>query len=209
LNVDIKIIDDRFLSELNNLSGYPTHVIARFILNELIEKQGPLIDESILAARLGVDKSRSTDWDKIIESLSFSKYSGVFSSGWSRWWMPMVEQWWVESINSTSYLRSTPASERVKLINEKLGITNIFPSDRIEKSDSEEYWTVCKGYYRPLDPVDGLIIYGQENLYPWQDSEYVSIDAALRRKNVDSWKKVAKIEEERLNELQVQFKRPR
>lgn len=209
LNVDIEIIDVRFLSELNNLSGYPAHVITCFILNELIEKQGLLIDEQILAARLGIDISRSKDWVKIKESLSFSKYSGVFSTGWPRWWMPLVEQWWKDSINSESYLRSTPATERVKLINDKLGIANILPCDKIEKSDSEEYWTICKGYYQPLDPVDGLMIYGQENLYPWQDSEYVSIDAALRRKNVDSWKKVAKIEEERLNELQEQFKRPR
>lgn len=209
LKVDMEIIDNRFLSELNNLSGNPSHVIARFILNELIEKQGLLIDEGILAARLGVDISLSDDWDKILESLSFSRYLGIFSSGWTRWWMPMVEQWWKESINSESYLRSTPATERVKMIKEKFGIANIYPSEKIEKSDSEEYWTICKGYNRPLDPVDGLIIDGQENLYPWQDSEYVSIDAALRKKNVDNWKKVAKIEEVRLSELQMQFKRPR
>ena len=34
--------------------------------------------------------------------------------------MPLVEQWWKDSINSESYLRSTPATERVKLINDKL-----------------------------------------------------------------------------------------
>lgn len=60
-----------------------------------------------------------------------------------------------------------------------------------------------------MDPVDGLMIDGQENLYPWQDAEYVSVDAALKRKNNNVWKKVAKLEEERLIELERQFKKNR
>ena len=53
------------------------------------------------------------------------------------------------------------------------------------------------------------MIDGQENLYPWQDTEYVSIDAALKRKNNNAWKKVAKLEEERLIELEQQFRKNR
>jgi hypothetical protein len=210
LNIDIDLIDERFVSELTQLLKNPVHIISQFIIYELIKKQGLLINEHVLAARLGIDIANSPDWGKVKESLSATKYAGVFSGGWQRWWMPLVEKWWKETVKAETYLRSTPAIERVELIKNTIEIDNIKPAQKIDKSDSEEFWTVCKGYNRPLDPVDGLIIEGQEKLYPWQEPEYVSIDAALKSKNKDSvWKSVAKIEEEHLRELQNIYKKAR
>ena len=80
-------------------------------------------------------------------------------------------------------------------------------AERIDKAISDEFWTICKGYNRPLDPVDGLLIQGQDNLYSWQDSEYVSVDAALWRKNIDNWIGVADVERERYEELKVMYSR--
>lgn len=61
-----------------------------------------------------------------------------------------------------------------------------------------------------IDPwilsVDGLIIQGQDNLYPWQEPEYVSIDAALKKKNIENWGQVADVEKEYLEELKVVFR---
>lgn len=68
-------------------------------------------------------------------------------------------------------------------------------------------WTLCKGSHLPLDPVDGLIIQGQDNLYPWQEPEYVSVDAALWRRNIDDWISVADVEKERYDELKVIYSR--
>lgn len=208
LNIEEEIIDERFISELDSLSGSPSHIIARFIINELIEKQSLLIDEKVLAARLGIDKDRSADWSKILESLNSSKYTGIFSAGWNRWWMPLVDKWWREIIEAETYLRSTAASNRVKLIKQKLNL-DIQHAQKIDKAESEEYWTVCRGYDLPLDPVDGLLIDGQENLYPWQNAEYVSVDAALKRKNIDLWKKIAILEEQRFSELEGLFSKKR
>lgn len=211
LNIDIDFIDERFISELSQLLPNPPHVLSQFIINELIEKQGLLINERILAARLGLDLPvDSHDWEKIKDTLSFAKYKGVFAEGWERWWMPELEKWWNEVIESKTFLRSTPAVERVELIKKALNITDIKSAQKIDKAESEEFWTICKGYDKPLDPVDGLIIEGQEKLYPWQEPEYVSIDAALRGKNKENiWKGVAKIEEEHLKELQVTYKKVR
>lgn len=78
-------------------------------------------------------------------------------------------------------------------------------AQRIDKSVSDEFWTICKGYNRPLDPVDGLIIQGQDNLYPWQEPEYVSIDAALKEK-YRKLGQVADVEKEYLEELKVVFR---
>lgn len=210
LNVNVDSIDERFMSELTQLLNNPIHIISQFIIYELIEKQGLLINEQVLAARLGIDIENSQDWGKVKEFLSATKYAGVFSEGWQRWWMPLVEKWWDETVKAESYLRSTPATERVETIKNNLQLENLNPAQRIDKADSEEFWTVCKGYNKPLDPVDGLIIEGQEKLYPWQEPEYVSIDAALKSKNKDSvWKNVAKLEEGYLKELQEQYKRAR
>lgn len=210
LNIDVDLIDERLVSELTQLLGNPTHIISQFIIYELIEKQGLLITEQVLAARLGIDAESSQDWDKIKDSLSSIKYNGVFCEGWQRWWMPLIEKWWSDTVQAKTYLRSTPAIDRVEAIKKALMFENLQPAKRIDKADSDEFWIVCKGYDRPLDPVDGLLIEGQEKLYPWQEPEYVSIDAALRGKNKETiWKGVAKIEEEHLKELQETYKKVR
>lgn len=210
LSIDISVVDERFVSELNNLANNPSHVIANFLINELLLKQGLLIDERTLAARLGIDIEQSSkDWKQVLSSLNEALYKGVFYQGWERWWMPIIEIWWNKTIHAETYLRATSASDRVEYIKKELKLTKIYPSEKMPKSDSDEFWTVCKGYNRPLDPVDGLMIDRQENLYPWQDPDYVSVEAALHRTNINIWKKVAKLEEERLKELQAQYRRER
>lgn len=211
LQVDIDLIDERFLSELSFLlEDNPTHIISQFIINELIGKQGLLIDEQVLAARLGIDIEKSKDWDKVKKALNESKYTGVFGDGWPRWWMPLVENWWAEVIKAKSHIRSTSAIERVEIIKNYLQIKNIHVAQKIDKAESDEYWTVCKGYNKPLDPIDGLIIEGQEKLYSWQEPEYVSVEAALKSKNKEGgWRNVAKIEEEYLAELKKIYSKSR
>lgn len=210
LSIDISVVDERFVSELNNLANNPSHVIANFLINELLLKQGLLIDERTLAARLGIDIEQSSeDWEQVLSSLDEALYKGVFYQGWERWWMPIIEIWWNKTIHAETYLRATSASDRVEYIKKELKLTKIYPSEKMPKSDSDEFWTVCKGNNRPLDPVDGLMIDRQENLYPWQDPDYVSVEAALHRTNINIWKNVAKLEEERLKELQAQYRRER
>lgn len=210
LNIDVDLIDERFVAELAQLLNNPIHIISQFIVCELIEKQGLLIDEQVLAARLGIDTDNSQDWDRIKDSLSSTKYKGVFCEGWQRWWMPLVEKWWSDTVQAKTYLRSTPATDRVEAIKNALTLEKLQSAKKIDKADSEEFWTVCKGYFRPLDPVDGLVIEGQEKLYPWQEPEFVSIDAALKSKNKDNvWKNVSKLEEEHLKGLQEIFKKAR
>lgn len=210
LKIDIALIDERFVSEIAQLLNNPIHIISQFIIYELIEKQGLLINEQVLAARLGIDAKSSSDWDKIKDSISFAEYKGVFCDGWQRWWMPLIEKWWIDSVQAKTYLRSTKAIDRVEAIKKALALEKLQCAEKIDKADSDEFWTVCNGYDRPLDPVDGLLIEGQDKLYPWQDPEYVSIDAALKSKNKDKvWKNVAKIEAEHLRELQKIYRKAR
>lgn len=192
---DLAKINKPFSDYLNKIRTNPTYIIAQFILNEFICKQGILIDEEVLAARLGIDKEASSDWNLVLGNLDFAKYKGVFNEGWPRWWMYKIEEWWNEDPKCEDYLISTPAEERVKVIKEKLKVDNITPATPLPKAESDLFWTICKGFHKPLDPVDGLAIQGQENLFSWQETEYVSIEAALNRKNKKEWKAIADIEQ--------------
>lgn len=206
LGTDISLFDSRFVSEVDDYRKSPEHVQSRFLITQLFDKQGLLINENVLAARLGIDKDLSKDWTLLKQSILVAKYTGVFSEGWQRWWMHLVDKWWTETIKADSYLRSTPANERVDKIKEKLKLDQLIVAQKIDKSESDEFWTICKGYNRPLDPIDGLLVQGQDNLYPWQEPEYVSVDAALKRKNISNWKDVADIEKEHFDELKVIFR---
>lgn len=200
-------LDTRFLSEFHELRKTPVHIQSKFLITEFLTRQGMLIDEDVLAARLGINRKNSADWERLLEVLSDTKYNGVFSNGWSRWWMHLVESWWNEKIKSDLFLRSTPAKERVEVIKRTIGLKHLVAVEKISKADSDEFWTICKGFNRPLDPVDGLLIQGQDNLYSWQEPEYVSVEAALWRTNIDNWISVADVEKERYEELKVLYSR--
>lgn len=202
---NLEIINKPFADYFQKISSNPTYIIAQFILNELICKQGILIDEEVLAARLGIDKEASTDWNLVLKKLDFAKYKGVFNEGWSRWWMFEIDKWWNEELKAEDYLVSTPAETRVEIIKEKLEVTNIVPATPLAKAESNLFWTICKGYHKPLDPVDGLVIQGQENLFSWQETEYVSIEAALNRKNKKEWKSIADIEQYHFEKIEKYY----
>ncbi len=194
---NLDIIDSRFIFELKRRENHTAHSKASFILNELIIKQGILIDEDILAVRLGIDKNESTEgWVKVRDSLKdFGvEYQGVFSDGWPRWWMPMVDEWWYSLIDNDTYIRFYNAEERAKIISEKLGGIQLVPAKAKSRySIHNEYWTICDISKEPLDIEDGLLLPGQEDLYPWQDAKYVSIQNAL-----DESIEVAECDKERL-----------
>ncbi len=205
LNTDVSLLDSRFISEFEELKSAPVHVQSRFLITEFLEKQGLLIGEDILAARLGVDKENSKDWELLKQLLEGAKYTGIFSYGWERWWAHLVENWWNELDTNETHLRTTSANLRVEILKKQCGFSNIVAATKIDKADSDEFWTICKGYGKPLDTIDGLLISGQDNLYPWQEPEYVSVDAALKKKGFEQWKGLADVEKEHFEELKVIF----
>ena len=197
LGDNLNIIDRRFLDELKRRNALTAHSKASFILNELIIKQGILVDEDILAVRLGIDKKKSQEgWCKVLTELKDfgAKYQGVFCEGWPRWWMPMIEKWWAERMEEESYLQFLSASERVKIISKKLEIHLEVAVAESKFSDNDEYWTVCDFTKEPLAIENGLMLPGQDGLYPWQDAKYYSIMSAI-----DESLDVADFEQERLS----------
>jgi hypothetical protein len=201
LSVKQDSLDFRFVEYLSDLiNSKPVHVISQFVFKHLILRQGMLINENTLAARLGIDKENSSDWNNVLGNLNEAKYEGVFSEGWECWWMFKINYWW--SGFSKKPLRTLSSNERIEIIKDKLQLPEVKPIEKLPMADSSHFWTICKGTNKPIDEIDGLIISGQSNLYPWQEYEYVSLNAAVNNINIENWKDLSPISKIRLSEFQ-------
>lgn len=98
-------------------------------------------------------------------------------------------------------MRTVSAQDRVKLICDVTNLKDLVAAEKIEYAKSDEFWCVCKGLNKPLDPLDGLLIANQDHLYIWQDQEYVSVYAALMRINRGEWQNIAAVEQGKFETL--------
>jgi hypothetical protein len=171
-------LDIIFQEDIKSLMQSPSHEIARFILRELIEYQGLLIDEDLLAARLGVDIEKSGEvWVKLKKELELFKYQGVFEDAWERWWWLEIEEWLSNNFPDISF-QTTKAVQRVQLISGKFNLEGLKPAQPLDRCDSDEFWTICYATKKPLDFFDGFLT-NIRTSYPWQDDIYVSNKAVL------------------------------
>lgn len=200
---DNRLIDFRLASSVGKMAKESVYMLANFVITNLLEKMGALINEDILAARLGVDiiNTDKESWHAILETFSFAKYQGLFSGGWNLWWSEGISIWWADQMKQEGSIREFDAEERVSVIKSILQINDVSVAQKIEYAKSSRFWTICRGTNKPIDPSDGLLVMGQDNLLPWQEREYVSIYAAVRRVGVDRWISVSELEEKRLQKI--------
>lgn len=190
----LELLDPRIPEALKRAS---VHEVAQFIHKELILVPGPLIDENILAARLGVDIAKSADWLKLKKKLvTIAGYKGVFSSAWDRWWWPLVEKWWRENLDSAVPLQALEADARVKYLKKKFKWTKLIAAKPISDGGCSKFWTVCKAKDMPLDPQDGIRA-NEPDRAPWQDLSYLSVRALLDRTAYKKQLRVHPLDKER------------
>lgn len=199
---DFEELDPRVASEFEGQrKRLPTHEYARFVLGHILTPSGPLIEEKVLGARLGIDIDNSKDWELFKSKfLGHAEYDGVFQEAWPRWWMFKVMRFWSEKIQTKVPLRSLTAEERVEALKSSTKLPEIRPAQPIDDGYSTKYWTVCNGFEKPLDPLDGLLTAGPEPV-AWQDKPYMSIKAALERVKHSEGLRVHAFEKDRLSEL--------
>ncbi len=185
----LEYLDIRFIDRLKTmLETKSTHDIVQFLLREFIEKEGILINEDVLAARLGIDKvSSKENWIKLRDIIIGGgiSYTGLLNIGWLRFWAFEVELWWQRYFPETD-LRISGATARVAKLNERFEL-ELAPAERIKFCTSDEYWTICYGLNRPIDPIDGFRI-GEDPSYPWQNWQYVSALAELEKTSTTEWR---------------------
>jgi hypothetical protein len=202
-NIEIKEIDYRVLSSMRSLikGGKPSHEISRFMLSKVINKNGVLIDKYLLAARLGVDiltEGGLDEWNLLLEKLKETKFNGVFSNGWERWWMNKLNIWWESKFDCL--LGSLNGPKRVKLLNEKFKL-NLKCANLAPKSKSEYFWTVCKESHCPIAYEDGIILASSIDKLSWEDDECLSIEIAIQK----GANEVHPFEKDRLKKLKTLY----
>jgi hypothetical protein len=160
------------------------HQKADFLLRGVIQPTGVLIDEDVLAIRLGIDRETSeNDWNSLKLLLSDYEYKGIYVDYFnhSRWWMRGLFQWWQIHFPNAKQLPLLTAEAKTKVINDKLGFN--FKALTLPKHHaSSKYWYKCS--HERLDvenltkitiPVadgDGLAFLPPN--HPWQDREFIS-----------------------------------
>lgn len=185
---DIGGVYGAFLDEFSiALQSKSSHKAAKLLLTQLINPAGLLASEALIAARLGVDIAASEDsWTELKKQIEGTCYSGPFSDGWERWWWFKLEDWWSSLSEKQPSLRRVTASERVKIINSKFGLT-LIEAKPPEGCANNKFFTLCVATGLPLDPMDGFRV-TQTNRKPWHDTAYVSMTAALHRVNKEKWR---------------------
>lgn len=181
LQTEPEYLDTRLKQHLKTSS--PIHDHAGFILKELIERPGLLVDDKLLAARLGIDIEQSHDWGNLLGKLPGEcRYEGPFNEAWPRWWTKCIEQIWWRSLQEPQRpLSALEAEDRVSIIKDKLALAHLIAATPICPSYNKKFYAICEYNQRPLDPVDGVII-DEPEPEPWQDRRYLSLDAALERR---------------------------
>lgn len=129
-------------------SAAAPHIIAKFVLRNIIERAGPLIDDADAAALLGIDL---TSFNKIVGAFAEQNlvYRGVFSDGWRRWWAHRLEAWAAEVIGCS--LLSLTANERAAAVSSALA-EPLDPARSPWNGSGDEYISfACLSCRRPAE----------------------------------------------------------
>lgn len=192
---DSTVLDTRFFDILGEkLKIGPISETVQFLMKDFIGCPGILIDESLLAVRLGIDKDSSEGWNDVKRYFveQQTSYEGIFSSGWRRFWMPLLNSKWKELTGRP--FRAMAADEKVEFLLFR-GFKNIKPIKLQEMCISNKFWTICVNSNVAIDTVDGLLASCAESTFPWQDLQYISPLSAVKETGV----RVAKSELHRLD----------
>lgn len=200
---DLVGVHAAFLDEyLLAMETQSRHEVAYLLLSDLIRVPGLLVEEAIIAARLGVDIEKSNDsWIKIQGHFDSAVYRGPFGDGWPRWWWFRIEDWWNSLSEKQPNLRRLTAEERIQLLNNLFKL-NLVAARPIQPEYSTKFFSLCVATRQPLDPTDGLRVTKRDRK-SWHDTSFVSAHAALERIEKDKWR-IDPLDRERFDRLKAQ-----
>lgn len=170
------------------------HEIMYLLNRYFINATGPLVDEALLAIRLGVDISKSSDWEILKDHfLRPYKYEGVLSGCYDRWWMDEINTAFKSRFGKS--LKILNADERITLLKSIENVDDIVAMDIPQNHSFGTFWYKCKLSGLPLDPSDGLRTIEMPR-YSWQEPSYISISYLMsdERERVSILKSLGPIE---------------
>lgn len=117
------------------------HIVAKFILYNIIKRPGLLLDDADAAALLGIEVS---SLDAIVPTLVDSGilYDGIFADGWRRWWPNRLEDWGEAALGSP--LLDLTAQERSDALAARFDLTLVAaPSPWTGRCDEYVAFACC------------------------------------------------------------------
>lgn len=168
-----KLQDELLPLQIELLKCKTPHEIIYLIQNYVIKCNGLLLDEELLAIRLGINHKESSDWNKLKDDLlNVFKYEGILNGCYERWWQIDVLKWWKEEFGTS--LKVMCAADKVKILVEKFGLQNITALSLPENHRFDTFWYKCRLSKYPLEPSDALRTIEMPR-YIWQEPSYISI----------------------------------
>ena len=160
----------------------PAHVLSRYVIGALLGRPGPLIDESLLAIRLGIDVTTSENWPALRDRLKSASYQGVFADGYRRWWMALVLDWWATEIDADRPPFRLAATERTRIIQEKAKLERLTAIAEHPDSPGTKFWHICikSPQTIPVDPAFGFPLMPEWGQETWHDVDHLCLEEALR-----------------------------
>lgn len=204
--IDLKSInelDERIFARFIDHLSIPTHEYAQTILKDLIYIPGPLIDELMLSSRFGIDIEKSAQWEELKAFFESAKYTGVFSDGWNRWWMHIIDEIFYQK--TQTYLSYLDADERVEILKKITGLAELVSAEPISQNNSNRFWTYCQLLKKPLDPLEGFKVNNPVEPKPWQEYNYCSLLSILEQKHKAQGITIHPIDRERLALIRSEY----
>jgi hypothetical protein len=181
---DSSNLDERIIEKIDDF--LVPYDYAHFVVKHFFHQTNPLINEKILASRLGVDiqKTPQDVWNQLKnEILKKIKFNGLFSDGWNRWWANDLISWFEEI--SGENLAFINAEKRVKILIEKFALNELVVAQPLKFCSSTEFWSICEAYKVPIDPLEAFRIFTTVDIKPWEEYKYISLLAILERIGIE------------------------
>lgn len=184
-DAELHLIDHQAFQEFRENLTLPHQFIRRF-KNYFIDRNGILLDEPNLWARMGGDLKLTSDGEreKLHNCLQEKgvTYTGILGSGWPHWWGHRLENFFKESLGLE--LLDETGQQRIMRLNHEFGL-NIVPAKSRWSDSSEEYFLLaCASCLQPTSLDHTVPAYdpfphsfGQQDRICWtcvQKGEYSS-----------------------------------
>lgn len=153
---------------------------ARLVAQALI-LPGMLIQEDLLAARVGIWPAFSRGWDELRDSFDSFAYTGVAAGCFPLWWARGLEGWW-EDRCSEAPLAATRIADRHQVLSETF--KDLRALEMPASSLGDRPWRRCEltfertGEFLPVDPSKAVRLRPRELLPDWLDPTYAALGRA-------------------------------
>lgn len=167
-------------------SGDRVHLKASPVVRMMVHP-GLLIDEDILAFRLGIDRTASPGWAAMVDSLAEYAYSGVAAASFVRWWARAIEDWWQDKLLSDAPLAGCNIDQRIAHLSNYF--SDLVPLKMPKGSLGDRPWRYClltkeqRQEIIPVDPARAVKMRPRSPMPTWLDPLYASLGVALQNRD--------------------------